>query len=80
MVYGERWMPYDGHPIELEDGRRVPLETQLVEAKRLRNAELRSLWSGAPVCGARFARSLRGLYDRKRPCARTPNGAAVDAA
>jgi hypothetical protein len=46
MVYGERWMPYDGHPIELGDGRRVPLETLLVEARRLRAAELRSLWAG----------------------------------
>ena len=80
MVYGEKWMPYDGHPIELEDGRRVPLETLLVEARRLRTAELRSLWSGAPVCGARFARSLRGLYHRARRRARTPSGAAVDAA
>jgi hypothetical protein len=46
MVYGGRWMPYDGHPIELGDGRRVPLETLLAEARRLRAAELRSLWSG----------------------------------
>jgi hypothetical protein len=80
MVYGERWMPYDGHPIELGDGRRVPLETLLAEARRLRAAELRSLWSGVPACGARFARSLRGLYDRAQRRARTVSGASADAA
>jgi hypothetical protein len=80
MVYGERWMPYDGHPVELGDGRRVPLETLLAEAKRLRAAELRSLWSGVPACGARFARSLRGLYDRAQRRARTVSGASADAA
>ena len=66
MVYGERWMPYDGHLIELGDGRRVPLETLLVEARRLRAAELRSLWYGAPACGAHFARSLRRCTDVPR--------------
>ena len=79
MVHGERRMPYDGHSIELEDGRRVSLETLLVDARRLRAAELRSLWSGVPACGARFARSLRGVYGpapRSRPVSRT----AVDAA
>ena len=64
MVHGARRMPYDGHPIELEDGRRVSLETLLVDARRLRAAELRSLWSGVPACGTRFARSLRGLQGR----------------
>src|SRR5512132_1556114 len=78
MVHGERWMPYDGHPIELEDGRRVPLETLLVEARRLRAVELRSLWSGVPARGARFARS-RGLYGRAQHRTRTVSGAAVDA-
>jgi hypothetical protein len=76
MVYGERWMPYDGHPIELEDGRRVPLETLLVEARRLRAAELRSL-SGVPACGTRFARSLLGLHDRAQRRARTAGGASI---
>jgi hypothetical protein len=77
MVYREKWMPYDGHPIELEDGRRVPLETLLVEAKRLRAAELRSLWSGVPACGARFARSLRGLYGLAQRRSQPLSGAAA---
>ena len=81
MVYREKWMPYDGHPIELEDGRRVPLETLLVEANRLRAAELRSLWSGVPACGARFARSLRGPYGRGQRRSQAPSeAAAADAA
>jgi hypothetical protein len=70
-------MPYDGHPIELEDGRRVPLETLLVEARRLRAAELRSLWFGVPACGTRFARSLLGPGDRVQRRARTAGGASI---
>lgn len=59
-------LPYAGHPIELEDGRRVPLDTFLAQARRLRPAELRSLWSGVPAYGARIARSLVGLSAHRR--------------
>lgn len=77
MVDGARRMPYDGHPIELEDGRRVSLQTLLVDARRLRAAEVRSLWFGVPACGPRFGRSLRGLQGRAQ---RSRTGTAVDAA
>ena len=71
MLQCDRWLAGDAYAIELEDGRRVPLEGLLTAARRERSLEVRRLLAGgakrlAMLVAWPFLRPAETIRERRK--------------